>query len=462
MAAAPRGLHALDINRSRPRILPATAPLIGIVTHELRGEPEPAWAPAPGRDERDRNPHRLALRLTYTQAVQEAGGMAVVVPAHGFADDNGGARSTASTACIFSGGPDLDPAVYGQLRHPQLGPDVDRVSDEYELALLRRRHRARAAGARHLPRDAGAQRRRAAGRCTSTCRTAPTSVTTRATRPSSPRTASRSRSARCCTGSPAPPRSTVNSFHHQAVDRARRAASRSARGRPDATVEAIWDPAARFCLGVQWHPEVLTHRAEHAPLVHGARRRGPHRAGARARRLNAAARVSRRADRLPRAPAPGRAGHAGERVLHGRQRRALPRGRRGARDRRSSGVAEHIYRFSAALEVWEHPFWRRVGRATTSTSTAGSCARRPTCGSGSRPTSCPGREDRIANLLEARDWDYVVGSVHFLRDRVARHRGLLDLGHAASRPRRSGGATSRRSPSRRSPASTTSSPTPTS
>ena len=36
---------------------------------------------------------------------------------------------------------------------------------------------------------------------------------------------------------------------------------------PDATVEAIWDPSARFCLGVQWHPEVLTHRAEQAPLV---------------------------------------------------------------------------------------------------------------------------------------------------------------------------------------------------
>jgi putative glutamine amidotransferase len=31
-------------------------------------------------------------------------------------------------------------------------------------------------------------------------------------------------------------------------------------------VEAVWDPAARFCLGVQWHPEVLTHRSDHAPL----------------------------------------------------------------------------------------------------------------------------------------------------------------------------------------------------
>ena len=27
-----------------------------------------------------------------------------------------------------------------------------------------------------------------------------------------------------------------------------------------------------------------------------------------------------------------------------------------------------------------------------------------------------GREDRMANLLDGRDWDYVVGSVHFLRD----------------------------------------------
>jgi histidinol-phosphatase (PHP family) len=28
----------------------------------------------------------------------------------------------------------------------------------------------------------------------------------------------------------------------------------------------------------------------------------------------------------------------------------------------------------------------------------------------------PGREDRMANLLEAREWDYVVGSIHFVGD----------------------------------------------
>jgi len=30
----------------------------------------------------------------------------------------------------------------------------------------------------------------------------------------------------------------------------------------------------------------------------------------------------------------------------------------------------------------------------------------------------PGREDRMANLLDAREWDYVVGSVHFLGERA--------------------------------------------
>src|SRR5688572_15583047 len=137
MAGARSGLQALGtIDRIRPRILPATAPLIGIVTHELRAEPAPAWAPGPGRSERDRAPHRLALRLTYTQAVQEAGGVAVVVPAHGFVDDTE-ALVERLDGLILSGGPDLDPGVYGHAPHPQLGPDVDRVSDEYELALLR-------------------------------------------------------------------------------------------------------------------------------------------------------------------------------------------------------------------------------------------------------------------------------------------------------------------------------------
>ncbi|HEX6022974.1 MAG TPA: gamma-glutamyl-gamma-aminobutyrate hydrolase family protein, partial [Solirubrobacter sp.] len=113
----------------------ARPPLIGIVTHELRADPEPAWALAAGRRERDLAPARLNLRLTYVQAISEAGGLPVVLPAHGFADD-AQALLERVDGLLFSGGPDFDPATYGQKRHPQLGPDVERVADEYELALL--------------------------------------------------------------------------------------------------------------------------------------------------------------------------------------------------------------------------------------------------------------------------------------------------------------------------------------
>ncbi len=74
----------------------------------------------------------------------------------------------------------------------------------------------------------------------------------------------------------------------------------------------------------------------------------------------------------------------------------------------------------------------------------------------------PGAEDRTANLLEARDFDYVVGSVHFLRDESLDMEEYGDLEHRAAARRRSGGATSRRSARRRAAACSTSSPTPTS
>ena len=80
------------------------------------------------------------------------------------------------------------------------------------------------------------------------------------------------------------------------------------------------------------------------------------------------------------------------------------------------GVAEHVYRFHAALEVWEHPFWREW--ATDDLDDYCGFVREETdLKLGIEADFVPGREDRIANLLEGRDWDYVVGSVHFLRDR---------------------------------------------
>ena len=48
----------------------------------------------------------------------------------------------------------------------------------------------------------------------------------------------------------------VNTSHHQAVLSAGAAALVNATA-PDGVVEGIEDPARRFCLGVQWHPEFL-------------------------------------------------------------------------------------------------------------------------------------------------------------------------------------------------------------
>jgi histidinol-phosphatase (PHP family) len=79
------------------------------------------------------------------------------------------------------------------------------------------------------------------------------------------------------------------------------------------------------------------------------------------------------------------------------------------------GVAEHIYRFSAALDIWEHPFWRRYAFDDLD-AYCGFVREETDLKLGIEMDFVPGREDRIANQLDGRDWDYVVGSIHFLRD----------------------------------------------
>jgi putative glutamine amidotransferase len=60
----------------------------------------------------------------------------------------------------------------------------------------------------------------------------------------------------------------VNSRHHQAVKNVAAGFKISATA-PDGVVEAIEDPAARFCLGVQWHPENFWRTGEFRPLFEG-------------------------------------------------------------------------------------------------------------------------------------------------------------------------------------------------
>ena len=60
----------------------------------------------------------------------------------------------------------------------------------------------------------------------------------------------------------------VNSRHHQAV-KAVAPGFRATATAPDGVIEAIEDPSARFCLGVQWHPENFWRTGEFRPLFEG-------------------------------------------------------------------------------------------------------------------------------------------------------------------------------------------------
>jgi len=79
------------------------------------------------------------------------------------------------------------------------------------------------------------------------------------------------------------------------------------------------------------------------------------------------------------------------------------------------GVSEHIYRFAQALDVWRHPFWEGFARDDLD-EYCGYVREQTDLRLGIEADFVPGGEDRLANLLDARDFDYVVGSVHFLRD----------------------------------------------
>ena len=233
-------------------------PLIGITTSELR----PSSAGTLRRH--GEPPHaEMALGMTYLRAVEQAGGMPVVLPPLGDAV----AYLDRLDGICLSGGPDLDPDNYGAgERHAELGPTEPGL-DAFELAL------ARAADTRGLPilgicRGAQALNVARGGTLHQHLpghrQTEPATATTH--------TVHVEPGSRLATVAGAG-RLRVNSFHHQAVDvlgRGLRAVAYAA----DGIVEAIEAPGPRLVLAVQWHAEGLTalprHRALFEALVDAA------------------------------------------------------------------------------------------------------------------------------------------------------------------------------------------------
>jgi len=79
------------------------------------------------------------------------------------------------------------------------------------------------------------------------------------------------------------------------------------------------------------------------------------------------------------------------------------------------GVAEHVYRFAQSLDIWRHPFWERYAHDDLD-EYCRFVREQTDLRLGLEADFVPGAEDRMGSLLAERDFDYVVGSVHFLRE----------------------------------------------
>src|SRR4051794_4664365 len=229
------------------------------------------------------------LPREYADAVQRAGGVALLLPPDRAAIDEPDVILDLLDGLLLAGGSDVDPAAYGADRHPETS-GVNAERDAFELALaVRAMERdlpflgvcrgmqvmnvARGGTLlQHLPESHGHEdHRRTPGTfdgADHTVRLEAGSLAERAAGEERHRTLS---------------------HHHQGVDRVGEGFEVTGWSGLDDLPEAIELPGRRFVLGVQWHPEAdETSRL----IASGA-------AGARA------GRGGRRAGRSPAAPAAG-------------------------------------------------------------------------------------------------------------------------------------------------------------
>lgn len=209
-------------------------------------------------------PDRYGLWFAYTQAVEAGGGLALAIPYHmdqrlipQLLDGLDGV--------LLTGGDDIDPALFGQQRHPS-AIAIDPQRTAFELALLAELQRRRMptlciclgiqmlnvqrGGSLHqflpdVPRDHPIEHRRLG----EIIPRHPVDV------------ASNSRLHRIVGRN----NILANSYHKQAIDRLG-AGLRITATAPDGIVEAVEDPDYPLLLGVQWHPERLVDESDHRAL----------------------------------------------------------------------------------------------------------------------------------------------------------------------------------------------------
>jgi putative glutamine amidotransferase len=215
----------------------------------------------------------LLLDRQYVDAVQRAGGIAVMLPPDPEVTEDPDRVLDILDGLILAGGRDVDPAAYGATPHPATDPPrAER--DAFEVALARRAmdrdipllgicrgmqvmNVARGGTlVQDLPEHVGDERhRRTPG--TFEGNDHPVRLEDRSV-------------AAAAAGDVRQP---TLSHHHQGVDRIGAGLEVSGWSDDDDLPEAIEAPGLRFALGVQWHPEADPQSRVIAALVEAARRR---------------------------------------------------------------------------------------------------------------------------------------------------------------------------------------------
>lgn len=197
----------------------------------------------------------------YADAVQAAGGLAVLLPVVG--PEDVAELCDRLDGLVITGGNDVDPACYGQRALPvPTGGQHDPARDRFEIALARR---AIETGLPTLAICRGLQVVNVA--CGGTL---VQHLEDHPDTPEAPGAAdATSHAVTMAAGSRLaarhPSLHLVNSYHHQAVDRPGEGVQIVARA-DDGVVEAIEVEGADQLVAVQWHPELLLGLPEHLAL----------------------------------------------------------------------------------------------------------------------------------------------------------------------------------------------------
>lgn len=211
-----------------------------------------------------------SIAADYTQAIQRAGGLPIVLPLHITDID---AVLAMVDGLVFSGGGDIEPSLFHQDKH-DLTDYIDEERDSFEITLMQR------AFEQDVPilaicRGIQVMNVGLGGDLIQDIPSQTTSEKEHAQRAVGAGEHDIFQTAMVDDGDNPLTRALgtgvidINSFHHQALGTVPNVLEVVAKG-DDGIIEAVYAPERSYAIGTQWHPERLAERhAEHQRLFDG-------------------------------------------------------------------------------------------------------------------------------------------------------------------------------------------------